>query len=246
MTTWWAKRSGFERLGVALLGLLLLGASAVLVRSRTLHAQPLPCANADEHSWTEDQCIGGYSIISSYDALPIVNQKELLALQEKLPYFGKGFVGRVDGGQFRIAGSWPHRSSVIADIDTTATFDRLELWPTVHNFLRELEKPFNKEAKNKSSKINEPSCDPTNAWTLLKLHEEPLRRCLRTMFLLEMTHTFNDRTQKLFENQTIKYADGTKGPLSLTRKGNTDSDRSKVVAAVKAIDNKARALGGYH
>jgi hypothetical protein len=195
----------------------------------------------------EGVCVTGYSLVSSYDALPVTNQREMFRLQGELPILNKGFMGSVDSqGQFRVAGKWIQRTEVIVDIEAAASFDYPERWPTVQKFLVEVKAPFYAAAKKKSPKDNKASCDPTNAWTLLKLHEEPLRRCLRTMFLLAMTDTFNDRTQKLFENQTIKYADGTKGPLSPTRKGNTDSDRSKVVAAVKAIDNDARALGGYH
>ena len=138
------------------------------------------------------------------------------------------------------------RTEVIVDVNEAATFDYPERWLTVQKFLVEVKKPFFAEAKKKSPKDNKPSCDPTNAWTLLKLRKEPLRRCLRTMFLLDMTDTFNERTQKLFENQTMKYSNGTTGPLSLKREGLTDSDRGKVVSAVKAIDAKARALGGYH
>jgi hypothetical protein len=206
------------------------------------------CSNNGGLGTIDGVCVGGYSIVASYDALPVANQRELFRLQNELPIDNKkGFVATVDSqGQLRVNGDWLYRTNVIVDVEAAASFDYPERWPAVQKFLRELGDPFYAEAKKKSPKGNKASCDPTNAWTLLKLREEPLRRCLRTMFLLDMTDTFNERTQKLFENQTMKYSNGTTGPLSLKREGLTDSDRGKVVSAVKAIDTKARALGGYH
>jgi hypothetical protein len=235
-------------LGVALLGAAgIIGISAATFWAKSQKVEELPCSDESRLGTIESVCIGGYALVAGYDALAEDNQRELFRLQVELPIGRKGFVGRVDSqGRFRVDGNWDHRTNVIVDIESAATFDYPERWPAVQPLFVELRKPFSAEAKKKSPKGNKASCDPTNAWTLLKLREEPLRRCLRTMFLLEMTNTFNERTQKLFENQTMKYFDGTTGPLSLKRKGLTDSDRGKVVAAVKAIDTKARALGGYH
>lgn len=235
-------------LGVVLLGAVgIFGTSAAIFWSKSHTVVQLPCSNESRLGTIESVCIGGYAIVAGYDALSEDNQRELFRLQVELPIGRKGFVGRVDSqGQFRVNGNWDQRTDVIVDIESAATFDYPERWPSVQPLFVELRKPFSVEAKKKSPKDNKPSCDPTNAWTLLKLREEPLRRCLRTMFLLEMTDTFNERTQKLFESQTMKYSNGTTGPLSLKREGLTDSDRGKVVSAVKAIDAKARALGGYH
>jgi hypothetical protein len=235
-------------LGVALLGAVgVFGTTAAIFWSKSKTVEVLPCSNESRLGTVESVCIGGYALVAGYDALSEYNQRELFRLQVDLPIGRKGFIGRVDSqGQFRVDGNWDQRTDVIVDIESAATFDYPERWPAVQPLFVELRKPFSVEAKKKSPKGNKASCDPTNAWTLLKLREEPLRRCLRTMFLLEMTNTFNERTQKLFENQTMKYSDGTTGPLSLKREGLTDSDRGKVVSAVKAIDTKARALGGYH
>jgi hypothetical protein len=240
-------RSRSSKLAFTGLALLVAALGGLLVLRIGQKTTAMPCSNDAGLGTIDGVCVTGYSLVSSYDALPVTNQREMFRLQGELPILNKGFVGSLDSqGQFRVAGKWIHRTEVIVDIEAAASFDYPERWPTVQKFLVEVKAPFYKEAKYKSPIDNKASCDPTNAWTLLKLHEESLRRCLRTMFLLDMTDTFNDRTQKLFENQTIKYSDGTTGPLSLKRKGLTDSDRSKVVAAVKAIDNKARALGGYH
>jgi hypothetical protein len=225
----------------------LIAPAAALALSRSKRENVLPCSNASRLGRIEDFCIGGYALVASYDALPVANQRELFSLQTKLPISKKGFQGFADsGGQFRVKGNWLQRTHVVVDIHSAASQIYPKKWQNVQTFLAHLDKIFNADIAKKFPKNSRASCDPANARALVKLHEEPLRRCLRTMFLLDMTDTFNDRTQKLFENQTIKYSDGTKGPLSLTRKSNTDSDRSKVVAAVKAIDNKARALGGYH
>lgn len=242
------------RLGVLILIVAATAAGSLLVRSRTGGPSKFPCSAETELGAIQDVCVAGYSIVASYDALPASNQKELFRLQQALPIINPGFTGSVDSsGQFRVTGDKFQRKAgerlqteVIVDVNEAATFDYPERWPTVQKFLVDVKKPFFTETKKKSSKGNKASCDPTNAWTLLKLREEPLRRCLRTMFLLDMTDTFNERTQKLFENQTMKYSNGTTGPLSLKREGLTDSDRGKVVSAVKAIDAKARALGGYH
>lgn len=224
-----------------------LAAAGVFTWARIRSVSSLPCLNSAELGTIEDVCVSGYSIAASYDALSEVNQRELFSLRDQLPILHPGFTGTVDSqGQFRIKGNRLLRTEVVVDIDSVTTFDHPERWPTVQEFLRDLGGPFSAAAKKNSPKDNKASCDPTNAWTLLKLREEPLRRCLRTMFLLDMTDTFNERTQKLFENQTMKYSDGTTGPLSLKREGLTDSDRGKVVAAVKTIDTKARTLGGYH
>jgi hypothetical protein len=242
------------RLGVLVLIIAAIAAGSLIVRSRTAAASKFACSAETELGAIEDVCVAGYSLVASYDALPPSNQKELFRLQEELPIIKPGFTGSVDSsGQFRVTGDEFQRKAgerlrteVIVDVHETASFDNPERWQTVQEFLVDVKRPFSSEAKKKSPKGNKASCDPTNAWTLLKLSEEPLRRCLRTMFLLDMTDTFNERTQKLFENQTMKYSDGTTGPLSLKRESLTDSDRGKVVSAVKAIDTKARALGGYH
>lgn len=225
----------------------VLATASVIGWSKSRRVTLLPCSSESSFGRIDDFCVGGYSIAASYDALPVDNQRELFRLQSTLPNGNKGFVGFVDSeGQFRVKGNWKKRTNVIFDFQITAVVSSPERWPLIQKPLNDLESVFFLDAKERSPKDNNPNCDPNNAWTLLKLREEPLRRCLRTVFLLDMTNTFNKRTQELFENQTIKYSDGTTGPLSLKRKGLTDSDRSKVVAAVKAIDRKARALGGYH
>ncbi len=224
-----------------------IGTVSVIGWSKSRRVTLLPCSSESSFGRIDDFCVGGYSIAASYDALPVDNQRELFRLQSTLPSGNKGFVGFVDNeGQFRVKGDWNKRTNVIFDFQISAVVSSPQRWQLIQKPLKDLESVFSLDAKVKSPKDNKPSCDPTNAWTLLKLQEEPLRRCLRTVFLLDMTNTFNTRTQKLFENQTIKYSDGTMGPLSLKRKGLNDSDRSKVVKAVKALDEKARALGGYH
>lgn len=206
----------------------------------------LPCSAHSELASLESVCVNGYSLFASYDALAENAQRDLFNPQRRLPAGVKRLHGMVDPeGQFRLEGNRSDRTEIVIDTGV-GTYDRPDRWPAIGQFLFDLRRPFRNETQQKSPKDNKPSCDPTNAWTLLKLEEEPLRRCLRTVFLLEMTDTFNERTQKLFENQTIRYSDGTTGPLSLKRAENTDSDRGKVVAAVKAIDKKTRALGGYH
>lgn len=207
----------------------------------------MPCSSRGYFGVIEDFCIGGYALVASYDALPKANQRETFRLQKLLPISNGGFVGSVDTqGQFRVEGDWETRTKVIADLEVTARLNSPERWPTVQTLLKELVNLAYAESRDQQPSSSKASCDPTNGWTLLKLREEPLRRCLRTVFLLDQTKTFNDRTQKIFANQTIRYSDGTTAPLSLKRKGMTDSDRAKVVKTVKSLDKKARALGGYH
>ncbi len=225
----------------------LLCIASIVAWTQRSDSELLPCSNDGPAGTIDGVCVGGYFLVASYDALPKANQRELFRLQERLPAFESGFKGSVDStGQFRIGGNWERRTNVVVDLESEATFSSPKNWPTVQTFLRDLGEPFYEAAKTKATQDNKASCDPTNGWTLLKLREEPLRRCLRTVFLLDMTKTFNDRTQKIFANQTIQYSDGTTAPLSLKRKGMTDSDRAKVVKAVKSLDKKARALGGYH
>jgi hypothetical protein len=88
------------------------------------------------------------------------------------------------------------------------------------------------------------SCDPANPWVLALFSEPDLRRCLRAIFLLENRSEFNSRTQKLFDAK-IQYSDGSIDSLSLERVGNTDSDRAAVLKKVRALDDKARSLGGF-
>lgn len=67
----------------------------------------------------------------------------------------------------------------------------------------------------------------------------------RSAYLLQSVAEFNDRTQKLFNNVTVEYGNGTNGPLSLKRAGLTDADRKMVLREVAKIGAKARSLGRF-
>jgi hypothetical protein len=90
-----------------------------------------------------------------------------------------------------------------------------------------------------------PACDISKPGRLAELKEQQLRRCIRSAYLLQAAPEFNARTQKLFKAVTVKYANGTTGPLSLKRPGLTDADRKKVLSEVAKIDAMARSLGGF-
>ena len=194
-------------------------------------------------------CVLGFVIPSSLDALPVKFQTAISGrLSKDLVVSGdlKGYSFRIDAqGQLRLDGT-----PAVQDEVRTALYylDSKGTGLGAGSRLRGLEASTEK-AKDaevvQQTKGRKASCEPGKPFVVALFPEEPLRRCLRTMFLLENVGEFNARTQALFRSQKMTYSDGTVGPLSLDKPGLTDVDRANVVRAVKIIDTKARALGGF-
>ena len=126
----------------------LLCIASIVAWTQRSDNEPLPCSNDGPAGTIDGVCVGGYSLVASYDALPKANQRELFRLQERLPAFESGFKGSVDStGQFRIGGNWERRTNVVVDLETEATFTSPKNWPTVQTFLRGLGEPFYEAAK---------------------------------------------------------------------------------------------------
>ncbi len=194
-------------------------------------------------------CVLGFVIPASLDALPTQFRRAITGrLSKELMVFGDapGYSVKVDDqGQLRLAGNDRKQDEVRAAL---FYLDPLEIAIGQGARLRSLGASTRKARESDigpQTKGRRASCDPDKPFVVALFPEEPLRRCLRTMFLLENVGEFNARTQALFRSQTMTYSDGSVGLLSLDKAGLTDEDRAKVVQAVKVIDTKARALGGF-
>ena len=232
----------------ASLGIALLTGIGAIVGFRALSASPTtkPICPAATSAAT---CVLEFVIPSSFDALP-TNFRRAVAgrFSEELMVFGDepGYKFRIDSeGQLRVAGNLERQEQVHVAL---YSLDPLKTGLGKGARLAALEASNDKatdEDIGPQTKGRKASCDPEKPFVVALFPEEPLRRCLRTMFLLENVGEFNARTQALFRSQTMTYSDGSVGPLSLDKAGLTDEDRAKVVQAVKVIDTKARALGGF-
>lgn len=231
------------KIGLAVFCASFLGISGFLLVSKANVESPLGCPEGT----AETECVLGFVLPASYDALPTELQQQLSVV---LP---KSLFGPDDGYDFYI------------DDEGQMRFEKSRRSPeTIREEIFHFERPaggarfgarvvtLRRSATKSTSAVQleqtkgrRASCEPGKPFVVALFPEEPLRRCLRTMFLLENVGEFNARTQALFRNQTMTYSDGSVGPLSLDRAGLTDEDRANVVRAVKVIDTKARALGGY-
>jgi hypothetical protein len=200
----------------------------------------------------QPMCVVDYMLPSSFDALPKEVRADWTEVQSRtLKTFlqpGIGFRFRIGSeGEFQILESRARQAAVRQEL-------RDPMWggKSLSSKVRfgVLEKAVagadvSKAGRAKAISGRKASCDPENPWVLGLYNEPNLRRCLRALFLLENLSEFNSETQKLFHGSTIRYADGSTGPLSLVRKGINDSDRSKVVDTVRTLDTRARASSGY-
>ncbi len=200
-----------------------------------------------KHDNSEDQRIclrGGYCLLaivipSSYDALPKGFQQKL-----QTKYFVEDVIDRYsftngENGQVEatISGKRYEAEIVIFQlIQSQVETDGFDYGPMVADF--ELARPQQLDQFGTA-------CDLSKAGRIFGFNNRDLRECVRSAYLLQSVPEFNDRTQKLFNNVTVKYENGTTGPLSLKRDGLTDADRKMVLREVAKIDAKARSLGGF-
>jgi hypothetical protein len=190
-------------------------------------------------------------VAASFDAMSPKAKSEAIRQQEydnRNNNFvtGKGFVFRVDSeGQFRASSKdrsivnamdfryFPPSGTTVEEQGIRAFQDKII----------ELGKQQRSSPKAKSK--TEPNCDPNRLEALTGLSEEPLRSCLRSIFLLHNRSEFNEATRALFKAaDKFRYADGQDGPLSFTYKGANDDDRSEIVKIIRRIDKQAHDLGG--
>jgi hypothetical protein len=183
------------------------------------------------------QCLNAMIIPSSFDAMPEGFRKQLI---EK--YFVELLPTRfhIDPQGQVIAQSDGKRDVFQSDSFQKVAF---AIERDGADFLDPLWTDLSR-ARYLESKLGE-SCDLSKPGRMFGLSERELRRCLRSAYLLQSVPEFNERTQKLFNAVTVKYANGTTGPLSLKREGLTDADRKMVLREVEKIDAKARSLGGF-
>lgn len=221
----------------------LVGMSGFLLVSKTASVSALACPQGT----VETECVLGFVLPASYDALPMDLQQQLsVVLPESLFGPDDGYDFQIDtDGQMRFRKS---RRSVETIREEIFHFDRPAGGASFGTRIVTLRRSTMKSTvadQLKQTKGRKASCEPGKPFVVALFPEEPLRRCLRTMFLLENVGEFNARTQALFLSQKMNYSDGTVGPLSLDKSELTDEDRANVVQAVKVIDTKARALGGF-
>jgi hypothetical protein len=233
----------FGKIAVAVVCACLVGISGFLLVSKATSASPLACPRGT----VETECVLGFVLPASYDALPKDLQQQLSVVLPK-SLFGPddGYNFQIDeDGQMRFRKS---RRSVESIREEIFHFDRPAGGAKFGAQIVTLRRSTMKSTvadQLKQTKGRKASCEPEKPFVVALFPEEPLRRCLRTMFLLENVGEFNARTQALFRSQKMTYSDGTVGPFSLDKPGLTDEDRANVVRAVKIIDTKARALGGF-
>ena len=230
------------------MGLCLALTIGAIVSFRAFRA-PSSTKPACPAATSAGDCVLGFVIPSSLDALPTEFRKAITGrLSKELMVSGDvpGYsINGVEQGQLRLGGASREKEEV-----RTALFylDPLQNGLGKGARLRSLGGSTRKARESDigpQTKGRKASCEPGKPFVVALFPEEPLRRCLRTMFLLENVGEFNARTQALFLSQKMNYSDGTVGPLSLDKPELTDEDRANVVQAVKVIDTKARALGGF-
>ena len=190
-------------------------------------------------------------VAASFDALSPKARAAAIRQQDSHNRFskglgGKGFVYRVDGeGQFRASakGDSIHDAMSFGYFPPNGTTAEEQGIRAFQDKIIELGKQARTSPKPK--KRPKPNCDPNRLEALTGLSEEPLRSCLRSMFLLHNRSEFNEATQALFKAAgKFRYADGQDGPLSFTHIGANDDDRSEIVKIIRRIDKQAHDHGG--
>jgi hypothetical protein len=190
-------------------------------------------------------------VAASFDALSAKAKSEAIRQQEydnRNNNFvtGKGFVFRVDSeGQFRASS---RDRSIVNAMDFRyfrAKGDTTEEQGILAFQDKIIELGERQRSSPKAKSKAEPNCDPNRLEAITGLSEEPLRSCLRSIFLLHNRAEFNEATQALFKAaDKFRYADGQDGPLSFTYRGANDDDRSEIVKIIRRIDKQAHDQGG--
>jgi hypothetical protein len=213
---------------------------------------PLACGGPGVNlSSSPAECMTNLMVAASFDALS-PKAKSAAIRQQKIDnrnnnfVTGKGFAFRVDSeGQFRASSK---DRSIVNAMDFR--YFRAKGDTTEEQGIRAFQDRIIELGKQKRSSPKpkskpKPNCDPNRLEALTGLSEEPLRSCLRSMFLLHNQAEFNETTQEQFKAANkFRYADGQDGPLSFTYRGANDDDRSEIVKIIRRIDKKAHDMGG--
>lgn len=184
-------------------------------------------------------CLTSMVIPASFDVLPTEFQAEL-----RKKYFVE-----------QLASTYEFKEDAKGQLYATLSGKRYELEMSVFQVIERqvendgrnfgsLSQDFEKARPRQLDEFG-PACDLSKAGRMFGLKDRALRRCIRSAYLIQAAPEFNERTQKLFKAVTVKYANGTTGPLTLKRPGLTDADRKMVLGEVAKIDAKARSLGGF-
>jgi hypothetical protein len=234
-------------LGGVVVGISLLFGAGWAFRSHQTASRP-----ACPISEYQPLCVLDYMLPASFDALPKTIQTNWTTKQARtLKAFSQSEIGfrfRVGSeGQLEILESRSRQGAVRQELRSPMLAGSVPKLDVRFGKVQQaaLDADTSKAGRAKGIAGRMASCDPANPWILALFNEPELRRCLRAIFLLENRSEFNSRTQKLFDEAKIQYSDGSTDSLSLERVGNTDSDRAAVLKKVRALDNKARSLGGY-
>jgi hypothetical protein len=234
-------------LGGMIAGITLLVGAGWAFRSHQTASRP-----ACPISEYQPLCVLDYMLPASFDALPKTIQTNWKTEQARtLKAFSQpeiGFRFRVGSeGQLEILESRARQGAVRQELRDPMFAESGPKLDVRFGKLQQsaLDADTSKAGRAKGIAGRKASCDPANPWILALFNEPELRRCLRAIFLLENRSEFNSRTQKLFDGAKIQYSDGSTDSLSLERVGNTDSDRAAILKKVRALDEKARALGGF-
>jgi hypothetical protein len=239
----------FARVG---LGAALLAGVGMLIWRPFSPKQTLACGGSGVNLLTSPaECMTNLMVAASFDALSPQAKAAAIRQQDSDNRFskslgGQGFTYRVDAdGQFRASSK---DNSIAEALDfryfgTKGTTTEEQGIREFQDTIISLGKQQRSSPKAKSKP--KPNCDPNRLEALTGLSEEPLRSCLRSMFLLHNRSEFNEATQALFKAaDKFRYADGQDGPLSFTYKGANDDDRSEIVKIIRRIDKQAHTQGG--
>ena len=230
---------------------LLAGAGLLIWRGTSLKPH-LACGSPGVNlSSSPAECMTNLMVAASFDALSPTAKAAAIRQQDydnKNNNFvtGKGFVYKVDSeGQFRASSKddsiynamefryFPPNGTTAEEQGIRAFQDKI------------IELGKQARTSPKPKKRPKPNCDPNRLEALTGLSEEPLRSCLRSMFLLHNRAEFNEATQALFKAaDKFRYADGQDGPLSFTHIGANDDDRLEIVKIIRRIDKQAHDHGG--
>lgn len=213
---------------------------------------PLACGGPGVNlSSSPAECMTNLMVAASFDALSPKAKAAAIRQQESDNrnnnfVTGKGFVYRVDSaGQFRASSK---DRSIVNAMDFRYFLARGTT--TEEQGIRAFQDKIVELGKQARSspipkKRPKPNCDPNRLEALTGLSEEPLRSCLRSMFLLHNRSEFNEVTKSLFKaSDKFRYRDGQDGPLSFTYAGANDDDRSEIVKIIRRIDKQAHDKGG--
>lgn len=229
---------------------VLSGAGLSLVRN-TSKSAPLNCGLHVTIASSPAECMSNLMVAASFDALsPKAKSAAVLQLEfnnrDVRSVGSRGFSYRVDAdGQFRVVSTDKDldRSMDLGYFPPDGKTTEDEGIRAFQNRIFELGKRARTAPKLK--KRPTPNCDPNRLEAITGLAEEPLRSCLRSIFLLHNRREFNTATQALFAAaEKFRYADGKDGPLSFAYPGADDDDRSEVVKILRRIDKQAHDQGG--